>query len=101
MDEASIYAGFFTLTKPTITAEWVRENFPGCSQIADEFRELFGEGVRMAACEENGRQLGKFTDPKDYQGVRSRELFFLGLDKDGNPMPKVMLAIIGVANDGK
>ena len=90
------------MNKPArVTADWVRENFPECSRIADDFRGVFGEGVKMTACEENGAALGKFTDPKDYQGVRARELFFLGLDGNGKPMQSVGLTIVTVKSNGK
>lgn len=84
-----------------ITAQWVRENFPESSRIADDFRQAFGDDVRMTACEEGGRSIGKFIDLNDYQGNRTRELIFLGLDKDGRPLPKVMIKSLDGDGNGR
>lgn len=42
--------------------EWVRENFPECCQVADEYRAVFGEGTKLVYAEEGGKSIGKRTD---------------------------------------
>lgn len=39
-------------------AEWVRHNFPVCSAVAAEARELLG-AVRLVYAEENGQTIGR------------------------------------------
>ena len=55
-----------------LTPEWVREHFPACVAIADEFKAVFGNEVTMTAAEENGQQLGKFTKDSDFTGEQAR-----------------------------
>lgn len=50
------------------TKEYVRENFPKCSSIADEFRAVFGPGVKVLAMSEDGKQIGKFSDNQKMKG---------------------------------
>jgi len=54
------------LVKPEkLTPEWVREHFPESCAIADEFKRVFGDGVVMIACRENGEQLGQFPNDSE------------------------------------
>lgn len=55
-----------------LTPEWVRANFPASVAIADEFKDVFGDGVIMTAAEENGQVIGKFTKESDFTGERAR-----------------------------
>ncbi|MDC8446442.1 MAG: hypothetical protein LV471_11020 [Nitrosomonas sp.] len=41
--------------------EEVRKNFPECCSVADEFRKVFGNGVRLIYAKENGMEIGKLS----------------------------------------
>jgi hypothetical protein len=36
-----------------------RRNFPRCMVVAESFRAVFGDGVRMLYAEEDGKKIGK------------------------------------------
>lgn len=39
--------------------EQIRIDFPGCTSIIDQFRAVFGDGVKAKYFEENGKTMGK------------------------------------------
>lgn len=48
--------------KEKATKEMVRENFPECVAVADHFKRVFGDGVRMVYANEKGREIGRRRD---------------------------------------
>jgi hypothetical protein len=41
------------------TREQIRADFPGCTQIIDQFRAVFGDGVKAKYFSEGGKTMGK------------------------------------------
>lgn len=37
----------------------IRRDFPGCTSVIDDFRAVFGPGVKPLYFEENGKTMGK------------------------------------------
>ncbi|MBY0499311.1 MAG: hypothetical protein K2P74_06845 [Nitrosomonas sp.] len=50
----------------------VRRLFPECVGVADQFREVFGPGVKLTYAEEGGRSIGKrsVSDPDVTVGLK-------------------------------
>ena len=42
-----------------MTPEQIRANFPGCTAIVDDLRDVFGPGVRAKYFREAGKTMGK------------------------------------------
>lgn len=42
-----------------------RESFPQTAKIVDEFRSVFGPGIRLLWAEEDGRTIGKRPEQAD------------------------------------
>jgi hypothetical protein len=42
-----------------MTPDQIRAKFPGCTSIIDDFRALFGPGVKPLYFSENGKTMGK------------------------------------------
>lgn len=42
-----------------MTKEQIRADFPGCTTIIDQFRAVFGPGVKPTYFSENGKTMGK------------------------------------------
>ena len=67
------------MNKPEkLTKEWVREHFPVSVGMADQFREVFGQGVEITAATEGGLSLGKFTDESRYTVIQGKQLLTKG-----------------------
>ena len=43
----------------TDVREQIRQDFPGCTSIIDDFRAVFGPGVKPLYFEEDGKTMGK------------------------------------------
>lgn len=48
--------------KEKATKEFVNKTFPHCVAVANQFRQVFGEGVRMVYAKENNREIGRMRD---------------------------------------
>ena len=46
-----------------MTKTEARVLFPGMAKVVDEYRDVFGEGVRVLWLSENGREVGKQLPP--------------------------------------
>jgi hypothetical protein len=46
--------------------EQIRSDFPNCTSIIDQFRAVFGEGVKAKYFEEDGKTMGK---PQPFDGT--------------------------------
>ena len=42
-----------------VKREQIRIDFPNCTSIIDQFRAVFGDGVKAKYFEENGKTMGK------------------------------------------
>lgn len=82
------------MSKAKITAEYVRENFPASTAIANEFRDVFGD-VKLLHADESGQQIGKMADESACRVVTGKDMC-LRLDAAGHARVKALLAKIGV-----
>lgn len=57
-----------------LTKEWVRENLPTASAMADEFAAVFGSGLYMTWAKEGEHEVGKQSDETKYQVIRGDEM---------------------------
>ena len=51
-----------------------REQFPATAAIVDEFRNAFGDGVKVTFAEESGRTVGKPLDERKYRVICGADL---------------------------
>lgn len=47
------------MASPSEQAKRNREQFPELAKVMDEFRAVFGPGVKLICGEENGKKIGK------------------------------------------
>jgi hypothetical protein len=52
----------------------VRAAFPVCTAVADQFREVFGDGVKLSYAEENGQKIGRQLPESIYKVVPMRDM---------------------------
>lgn len=55
-----------TARKDEDRREQIRIDFPGCTSIIDQFRAVFGDGVKAKYFEEDGKTMGK---PQPFDGT--------------------------------
>lgn len=52
--------------KDEVKREQIRIDFPNCTAIIDQFRTVFGDGVKAKYFEEDGKTMGK---PQPFNGT--------------------------------
>jgi hypothetical protein len=61
-----------------------RAAFPTCTAVADEFRAVFGEGVRLTYAEENGNRAGRALDESRFTVIAGESLIIAKPKKEGD-----------------
>lgn len=57
-----------------LTKEWVRENLPQATTLADQIADVFGPGLYMTWAKEKEHEVGKYTDESKYQVIQGDDM---------------------------